>query len=134
MHIFVATLFSSGDNFFEWPQYFATGPNKLYLFPKNCVSFFSNCTGIRLEWLLVVGKREQAEEGVAGRKGWYGIANKRTSKHRIRGQAVGVGRRKLAEEGVARRKGWYGITNRRASKHRIRGQAVGVGRRELGCE
>ena len=52
-----------------------------------------------------VGRREQAEEGVAGRKEWYGIANRRASKHRIRGQAMGVGRRELAEEGVAGRKG-----------------------------
>ena len=64
-----------------------------------------------------VGRRGLAEEGVAGMKGWYGLANRRASKLRRRGQVMGVGRREQAEEGVARRKGWYGIANRRASKH-----------------
>ena len=77
MHVFVATLFPSGDNFFKRPQYFATGPNKLNLFPDNCVLLFSYCIDFWLEWLLVVKRREQAEEGVAGKKGWYGIANRR---------------------------------------------------------
>jgi hypothetical protein len=77
MHVFVATLFPSGDNFFKRPQYFATGPNKLYLFPDNCVLLFSYCIGFWLEWLLVVKRREQAEEGVAGKKEWHGIANTR---------------------------------------------------------
>ena len=63
----------------------------------------------------MVGKRELAEEGVAGIKGWYGIANRRASRQRRRGQAVGVGRIEQAEKGVAGKKGWYGMANRRAS-------------------
>ena len=103
MHVFVTTLCPSGDKFFERPKYFTTGPNKLYLVSNSFVLFFSYCTGFWLEWLLVVGKRELAEEGVAGIKGWYGIANRRASRQRIRGQAVGVGRREQAEEGVAKK-------------------------------
>ena len=75
MHVFEASLCLSGDKFFEWPKYFTTGPNKLYLVSNSFVLFFSYCTGFWLEWLLGVRRREQAEEGVAGKKGWYGVAN-----------------------------------------------------------
>ena len=46
-----------------------------------------------------VGRRGLAVEGVAGRKGWYGVANRRASKRSIMGQAVGC------EEEENRRRG-----------------------------
>ena len=67
MHVFVTTLCPSGDNFFEWPQYFATGSNKLYLFLYSFVLFLSHCTGFRLE-PLGMRRKELAEEGVAGKE------------------------------------------------------------------
>ena len=39
-----------------------------------------------------MGRRELVEEGVAGRKGWYGLANRRTSKHKRGGPAITASR------------------------------------------
>ena len=59
------------------------------------LGFFLNAVyvafrGFWLELLLVLGKREQAEEGVAGNKRWHGVANRRASKHRRGGRVINV--------------------------------------------
>jgi hypothetical protein len=67
----LVTTSSSGPNILQQAQI------NFICFPNNCVLFFSYCIGFWLEWLLVAKRREQAEEGVAGKKGWHGIANRR---------------------------------------------------------
>ena len=79
MHVFEASLCLSGDNFFESPKYFTTGPNKLYLVSNSFVLFFSYCTGFWLEWLLGVRRREHEKKGWRERKDGMGL--------RVEGQA-----------------------------------------------